>query len=178
MRPAGLSSPVVLRDGSAVHLRPLLGDDEAAIRAFLEGVSPDSLRRRFCGATDLARAARSLVGDCGADDVAIVAEAASSGEIVAHAASFRIDARRAEVAFLVTDGWQGRGLGSLLLSRLTQGAEAQGVTTLVADVLPHNRAMIAVFQRGGYPVEVRWDAHGVEVQIDVTPRMPTLARAA
>jgi hypothetical protein len=35
-----------------------------------------------------------------------------------------------------------------------------------------------VFERSGYPVEVRWDAHGVEVEIDVTPRVPALARAA
>jgi acetyl-CoA synthetase len=54
----------------------------------------------------------------------------------------------------------------------------QAVATLVADVLPGNRAMIAVFERSGYPVEVRWRAHGVEVEIDVTPRVPALARAA
>ena len=178
IHPARLAEPVVLRDGSAVQLRPLLGDDEAAVRAFLEGVSPESVRRRFCGATDLARAATSLVGGYGADDAALVVAAASSGEIVAHGASFRIDARRAEVAFLVTDDWQGRGLGSLLLSRLADAAEQQGVTTLVADVLPHNRAMIAVFQRSGYPVEVRVDAHGVEVEIDIAPGMTALARAA
>ena len=99
-------------------------------------------------------------------------------KIVAHAASFRLGTSRAEVAFLVTDEWQGRGLGSLLCARLARAAELNGVTTLVADVLPRNRAMLAVFERSGYPVEVRWDAHGVEVEIDVTPRVLALARAA
>jgi len=178
IRSAGLSDRVALRDGSIVYLRPLRGDDEAALRACLEGVSPESLRRRFCGTTDLARAATSLVRDCGPDDVALVVEAGSSPEIVAHAASFPLRTSRAEVAFLVTDEWQGRGLGSLLLSRLARAAELNGVTTLVADVLPRNRAMLAVFERSGYPVEVRWDAHGVEVEIGVTPRVPALARAA
>jgi GNAT superfamily N-acetyltransferase len=178
IRPTGLSDSVTLRDGSAVHLRPLRGDDESALRAFLDGVSPESLRQRFCGATDLSRAATSLVHGCGADDAALIVQAASSAEIVAHAASFRIDAIRAEVAFLVTDTWQGRGLGSLLLSRLAQDAESTGVTTLVADTLPRNRAMIAVFERSGYPVEIHWDAHGVEVEIDLTPIVPALARAA
>jgi len=174
----GLSGPVMLRDGSAVQLRSVDVDDQGALCGFLEGVSPDSLRRRFFGATDLARAATSLAGHYGADDVAVVAHAASSAEIVAHAALYRIGPGRAEVAFLVTDSWQGRGLGALLFSRLAEFADRRGMTTLVADVLPGNRAMIAVFERSGYPVEVRRGAHGVEVEIDVTPSAPVLARAA
>ncbi|MGO9498622.1 MAG: GNAT family N-acetyltransferase [Solirubrobacteraceae bacterium] len=175
---AGPPSAVTLRDGSGVHLRPVAAHDEGAMRAFLEGVSPESLRRRFCGATDPARVAMSLVGGCGVGDVGLVAQAASSTEIVAHGASFRIDASRAEVAFLVTDAWQGRGLGGLLLSCLVEDAEQRGVSTLVAEVLPGNRAMIAVFERCGYPVAVRWDAHGVEVEIDLAARIPVLARVA
>ncbi len=175
---AGPPSAVTLRDGSGVDLRPVAAHDEGAMRAFLEGVSPESLRRRFCGATDPARVAMSLVGGCGVGDVGLVAQAASSTEIVAHGASFRIDASRAEVAFLVTDVWQGRGLGGLLLSCLVEDAEQRGVSTLVAEVLPGNRAMIAVFERCGYPVAVRWDAHGVEVEIDLAARIPVLDRAA
>lgn len=178
IRPAGSSDLETLRDGSHVQLRVLRDHDEAALRAFLEGVSADSLRRRFCGATDPARAATSLVRYCRADDLALVAETGVTAELVAHAASWRLGPTRAEVAFLVTDGWQGRGLGSLLLARLTEHAQFQGVTTLVAEVLPGNRAMIAVFQRCGYPVEVRSDAHGFEVEIDLTRRMPALVRVA
>ena len=73
------------------------------------------------------------------------------------------------MAFLVTDGWQGRGLGALMLSRLVEDAEQRGISTLVAEVLPGNRAMIAVFERSGYPVAFRWDAHGVEVEIGECP---------
>jgi GNAT superfamily N-acetyltransferase len=178
IRPTGPLSPVTLRDGSAVRVRPLRGDDEAALGAFLEGVSVESLRRRFCGATDLACVAASFVRDCDAGDLALIAEAASSGQIVAHAASFRIGASRAEVAFLVTDEWQGRGLGSLLLSRLAAHAESSEVTTLVAEVLPRNRAMISVFESSGYPVGIRSDQDGVEVEIDLAPIARALARAA
>ena len=52
------------------------------------------------------------------------------------------------------------------------------MTTLVADVLPGNRAMVAVFEGSGYPVEVRRSAHGIEAEIDLTPCVPALARAA
>jgi RimJ/RimL family protein N-acetyltransferase len=178
IRPVGPSERVTLSDGSAVRVRPLRGDDEPALRAFLGEVSPESLRRRFCGATDLARAATSLVCDCGPDELALVVEAATSGEIVGHAASFRLGTSRAEVAFLVTDEWQGRGLGSLLLSRLADHAESHGLSTLVADVLPSNRAMLTVFERSGYPVELRFDEHGVEVEIDLTWVASALTRAA
>lgn len=175
---AGPSSPVTLRDGSVIQLRPVGPRDDVALRAFLEGVSPESLRRRFFGTPDLERTARSLVDGCGGADFGLVVHEASTPAIVAHAGWFRIDSKRAEAAFLVTDGWQRRGLGTLLLSRLARGAKQQGVGTLVADVLPGNRAMITVFERCGYPVAVSWDAHGVEVEIDLTPSAPALARAA
>ena len=175
---AGPSSPLTLRDGSAVQLRPAAPHDEVALRDFLEGVSPESLRRRFLGTPDLARTAASLVEGCGGADFGLVVHEASTSAIVAHAGCFRIDAIRAEAAFLVTDSWQRRGLGALLLSRLAQGAEQRGVAMLVADVLPGNRAMIAVFGRSGYPVEVRSDAHGVEVQIALQSLSPALAHAA
>ena len=134
IRSAGLSDRVVLRDGSIVDLRPLRGDDEPALRPCLEGVSPESLRRRFCGAIDLACAATSLVRDCGPDDTAPVVGAGSSPEIVAHAALFRLGTGRAEVAFLVTDEWQGRSLGSLLLSRLARAAEPKLTFALPFDL--------------------------------------------
>ena len=175
---AGSSSPATLRDGPVVQLRPAGPQDDVALRAFLEAVSPESLRRRFFGTPDLERAARSLVDGCGGADFGLVVHEASTSAIVGHAGWFRIDSERAEAAFLVTDEWQGRGLGTLLLSRLAQGAVQRGVGTLVADVLPGNRAMIAVFERCGYPVEVCWDAHGVEVEIDLTPVAPALAHAA
>ena len=176
----GPSGSLTLRDGSAVRLRPVVPRDEVAMRTFLEGVSPDSLRRRFFGVPDVGRTARSLVEGCREADFGLVAHADATSEIVAHAGWYRIDSERAEAAFLVTDGWQGRGLGSLLFSRLAQVAQQRGVATLVADVLPGNGAMIAVFERCGYPVAVHSDAHGVEVRIALSsPGLaPALARAA
>jgi hypothetical protein len=44
---------VVLRDGSTVHVRPVRTDDETAIRAFLERISPESIAFRFFGIPDL-----------------------------------------------------------------------------------------------------------------------------
>jgi GNAT superfamily N-acetyltransferase len=171
----GPRGSVLLRDGSAVDLRPVDAHDGFALRAFLAGVSVESLHRRFCGTPCLDRTARALVEGCGAEDFGLVAQAASKSAIVAHAAWWRIAPARSEAAFLVTDQWQGRGLGSLLLSRLAQAAALRGVSTLVAEVLPGNHEMVAVFAHSGYPVEIRRDACGVEIVLETTARRPALA---
>jgi hypothetical protein len=49
-----------MRDGSAVDVRPVDAHDGFALRAFLEGVSGESLQRRFCGTPCLERTARIL----------------------------------------------------------------------------------------------------------------------
>jgi GNAT superfamily N-acetyltransferase len=77
----------------------------------------------------------------------------------------------AEVAFVVADSWQGRGLGSLLFRRLAERARAVGVRVLMAETLPDNTAMLAVFHHGGLP----WtSAFGdgvvqLEMQLDAGP---------
>ncbi|MEJ7755619.1 MAG: GNAT family N-acetyltransferase [Nocardioidaceae bacterium] len=61
----------------------------------------------------------------------------------------------AEVAFLVEDAHQGRGLGQLLLEHLAQAGREQGVAAFVADVLPDNVRMIQVFREAGLPGQGR-----------------------
>ena len=59
----------------------------------------------------------------------------------------------AEVAFLVEDAHQGRGLAQLLLEHLAQAGRERGVRTFVADVLPNNARMIQNFRAAGYQLE-------------------------
>lgn len=166
---ARLARSTLLRDGSAVRFRPLGAGEEPALREFVERVSSDSLYSRFFGTPSLDRAAASLADCSHPGDVALVAEAGARPSIVAHAGAFTIGQDRAEVAFLVADEWQGRGLGSILLSRLALAVRQQGVPTLVANVLPGNGSMLAVFQRSGYPVRIRPGVHEVRVLIGTTP---------
>jgi GNAT superfamily N-acetyltransferase len=58
----------------------------------------------------------------------------------------------AEVAFVVTDAWQHRGIGALLLEHLALAALATGITTFVAQTLAENRDMLNVFGHSGFPV--------------------------
>lgn len=162
----------ILRDGSAVRLRPLVAGEGPALRRFLEHVSADSLYLRFFGTPQLERATR-LLADCSRPgDIALVAEAGGDGTLVAHAAAFHVAPDRAEVAFLVADEWQDRGLASIMLSRLAAAARERGVTTLVADVLPGNRSMLAVFEHSGYPVRVEPGTPSVRVLIGIAPLAP------
>jgi len=169
---------VVLRDGATVHVRRVIAEDEPSLRRFLEGVSPDSLYQRFFGVADLEQTARSFAAASDHGDFALVAGHGAPAAIVAHAAWFRIGPGEAEVACLVTDDWQGRGVGSLLVSRLAELTRHCGIATLVAEVRPGNRGMIAVFERTGCAVEVRPVGGVVAVRIDTTRRPAKLPRAA
>ncbi len=80
-----------------------------------------------------------------------------------------IEAGRAEVAFLVQDAHQGRGIGQLLLEHLAQAARERGVDRFVAEVLPDNRRMIQVFREQGYQVNGGWDEGVMHLEFDIDP---------
>ena len=93
-----------------------------------------------------------------ADRFALVAETGAPSRIVAHACYMRIDGERAEVAFLVADAWQGRGISTIMLAHLAAIAVHHGIGTFVAEVLPVNHRMVEVFRQSGFPVAGPLDA--------------------
>jgi RimJ/RimL family protein N-acetyltransferase len=91
------------------------------------------------------------------------------GEIVAVARFDRLgNGDDAEVAFVVADEFQGRGIGSTLLSELVTRARVLGVRRFVAETLPHNRRMLAVFRHSSLPVETRFEDGTVHVVLDLS----------
>jgi len=163
--PSEREADVVLRDGATVHVRPVRADDGAAMRAFLESVSPDSIWFRFFGTVNLDWATSWSVNVDYADRFGLVVESGDPQTIIAHAAYVRIDYGRAEVAFLVADAWQGRGISTILLAHLAEVAEQHGFSTLFAQVLPHNHRMIDVFRESGFPVKLRSAPDVLEVEL-------------
>ncbi len=161
--PADREADVALRDGSTVHVRPVRADDEAAIAEFLDGLSSDSIGFRFFGVPDMKWVlAWSLDVDY-ADRYALVAETGSPTRIIAHASYVRINDERAEVAFLVADAWQGRGISTIMLAHLASAAADHGIATFTAQVLPANHRMIDVFRQSGFPLHTRSTRDAVEV---------------
>jgi len=143
---------VRLRDGSPVTIRPLRAGDEAPLRTFLTGLCPEARRMRFfTGAADMGRAAHQATEEA-PDRYGLLAHD-ETGVLVAHAAYVPIDRTRAEVAVEVADHLHGRGLGTILIERLAEAAEARGIIRLVAEVLHENREMLRVF-RDGFDAQV------------------------
>ena len=132
-----------------MRVRPVAPDDGPSLHAMCEQSSDRSIYLRFFSANRQIADGylTSLAGVDGDDRAAVVAEVA--GRIVAVAGWERMSQRAAEVALLVEDDQQGRGLGTLLLEELADQACHVGITSLVADTLVENRRMLNVFARSG-----------------------------
>jgi len=71
----------------------------------------------------------------------------------------------AEIAFLVRDDWQQRGIGSFLFSKMTDIALKRGIAGFKAEVLSHNRKMMYVFQKSRFPVRTMLEAGSYYLEI-------------
>jgi acyl-CoA synthetase (NDP forming)/GNAT superfamily N-acetyltransferase len=136
-------------DGGIVRIRPACVDDEDALHELCRLSSDRTLFLRFFSLNRRAadRYLTSMARPSDADHVALVAEA--GGQVVAIAGWERVTDDTAEVALLVADAHQVRGIGTLLLEELARRARFHGIGRLVADVLPENRRMLGVFAASG-----------------------------
>ncbi|MBI5863216.1 MAG: GNAT family N-acetyltransferase [Planctomycetes bacterium] len=75
------------------------------------------------------------------------------------------DNQTAEAAFLVPDAWQGRGIGTLLMRRLTEIGEARGLSGFSAVVLTGNARMLRVFEKCGYAMQTTPRGEVTEIRI-------------
>ena len=76
--------------------------------------------------------------------------------------------RAAELAFMTADRHHGRGVASLILKHLVLIGREQGLSRLEADVLAQNRAMLAVLERSGLPLEQQQESNIVHVRLCLT----------
>jgi acetyl coenzyme A synthetase (ADP forming)-like protein len=159
---------VALKDGSTLHIRPVSARDAPAIKAFLEALSRESIGFRFFGSPNLDWVTEWSVDVDYSDRYALVATTGPEQAIVAHGAYMRLDESRAEVAFMVSDAWQGRGIATIMLAHLASAAEEHGISTLFAEVLPHNRRMIDVFGESGFPVKRHSKQDVIEIELPST----------
>jgi acetyltransferase len=170
----GCADRIVLADGRAVVLCPVLPDDAPAEQAFVGALSAASRYRRFhVGLRELPPSLLRHLTQVDQDHhVAIVARTASSagapGRIVADTRYvLDEDGRTAEFAIAVADDWQHAGLGRELLQRLADHARLHGVTRLHGDVLWDNVPMQRmVTSLGGTLVALSRNAGMLEARFD------------
>jgi acetyltransferase len=128
--------------------------------AFHRTLSERSVQFRYFGALKLAEriSHERLVRVCHADfinEVALVVEPgavpAGSGPILGVGRlSHEPGSDTAELAAIVSDAWQGRGLGSLLVRNLLDRARAAGWRRIVASILSDNHGMVQLCRRHGF----------------------------
>ena len=167
--PAHWEADVVLSDGATAHLRPIRPDDADRLVEFYGRVSDDSKYFRFFVPypTLSPRDVETFTQVDHTDRVALIV--LIGDEMIAVGRYERIDAGQAEVAFLVEDDHQGRGVGSVLLEHLAQSARERGIGRFVAEVLPHNHKMITVFSEAGYTIASRLTDGIVHVEFEIRP---------
>jgi acyl-CoA synthetase (NDP forming)/RimJ/RimL family protein N-acetyltransferase len=162
---------VVLADGGTAHLRPIRPDDAGLLREFYARLSPESIYYRFFSPrprlTD-GEIAHFTTVDYD-DRVALIATIGGSMVAVVRYDRLRAGSETAEVAFLVEDAHQGRGVASVLLEHIAAAARERGIRRFVADVLPENRRMSKVFRDAGYKAEQRFEDGVLMLTLDLEP---------
>ncbi len=167
--PAHWEADVVLSDGGTAHVRPIRPADADRLRSFYGRLSDESIYFRFFGPRPRL-SEREITWFTNVDYESRVALIATIGtEMVAVIRYDRIEPGEAEVAFLVEDAHQGRGVASVLLEHLAATAREQGIARFVADVLPANQKMMAVLKQVGYTAQSRFADGVVRMTLDLTP---------
>jgi acyl-CoA synthetase (NDP forming)/RimJ/RimL family protein N-acetyltransferase len=144
---------VLLKDGRVAQLRPILESDGPQLVEFYSRVSDESKYLRFFAPypTLSDRDVRRFTTVDHDRRVAFVVTL--HGRIIGVGRYDAVTDDEAEVAFLVEDAQQGRGVGQLLLEHLAQAGRERGIRRFVADVLPTNNRMQQIFREMGYHVE-------------------------
>jgi GNAT superfamily N-acetyltransferase len=150
----GTLSPAAL----PVTIRRVRGDDAALFDAFVKALSPTSRQRRFhIGLRELpAEWVQRMTHPDGRHELVLLATVAQGGgELCVGEARYVLSdgfAPGREFALAVADGWQGHGLGRLLLGSLDRHAARAGIERLVGEVLRDNLPMLELARSLGYSV--------------------------
>jgi GNAT superfamily N-acetyltransferase len=162
-----------LPDGTQILIRPIRPDDKALLEQGLHNLSETSVQRRFL--TPKPRFSRAelryLTEVDGRNHVALVAERPNAPvrALIGVARYVRLpdDPEAAEVAVVVADPWQGRGIGTLLVDELAPRARARGVRRFTATMAGDNRPAHRLFQKLARHAEERHHGAVTEVVTDL-----------
>lgn len=168
------AQPFRLQGGEGVVVRAIGPHDADRLQAYMRNLSGPSRRNRFLGAvseltpTELKR----LTHMRGPGELALIAFSSAAGHTFMIAEAVQVmapDRQRCEIALSVTDAWQRKGLGMLLLANMECRARTLGARQLIGEVLRTNDAMKGLARKAGFAIRgpVK-DARLVEIVKDLS----------
>ena len=177
----GVTSRLILRDGSTAGVRPATASDHEAMRRFFDELSPKSRRLRFLA---LSAASEDLITRlCDSTDpdqaltLIVCRRRHDEMQIVGVGSYFLTTPRSAEVAFAIDDNFHGKGIATALLEQLVRAGRDRDFAEFSASVLPENFEMLDVFRDSGFEVTSTTDAGCVEVLLSLRPSSASAAAA-
>jgi acetate---CoA ligase (ADP-forming) len=166
--PQLLARDVLLRDGSTLRLQAPVPSDFGDIRAFYDGLSPESRYFRFHGYGRTDAVARAEAEASGFDRLALIGR--HDGRVVAVASYDGLrEPGAAEVSLAVADDLQRHGIGTRMLEQLAAIGAERGIRRFDAEVMPDNYPMLGVFGHAGFAVRRRSSFGELIVSLDITP---------
>ena len=164
---------ISLRDGALARMRPIRTDDAPRLVALYDHLSRDTRYQRFFSVMrrlppDWAR----FLADVDYESrLALVVESPEDSDTLIAVARYEPagEPGAAEVAFVVQDGWQDRGLGTVLFSELLAAAELNDIRRFRAWVLADNRRMLDLIARLGEVSQRSIDQGVVELSFTARP---------
>jgi len=167
-------APWTMKDGTVVTVRPIRPEDEPAMVHFHQTLSERSVYLRYFHLMNLEQRTthERLTRICFIDydrEMALVAERRNpetgESEILGVGRMMKIfGTTEAEVAVLISDNWQNRGLGKELLGRLIMVGADEHLSRLTADILPDNRGVMRICEKLGFSLKHSLDEEVVKAE--------------
>jgi RimJ/RimL family protein N-acetyltransferase len=156
--PAGIETCRITKKGIEIVLRPVKTDDESLLKDFFNSLSDKSLYHRFMSVRkDMPdeQLQKFVIVDYTKEMAILTTIKDERGETVTGVGQYFIHEHdpTAEVAFIVRDDYQNRGIGTELLKYLTHLAKRQGLRGFTAEVLLENAPMNHIFERMGFDIQ-------------------------
>lgn len=156
-----------LKNGLTVKIRAIRPADKPGIVEAFGKLDPESVYTRFFRAkaslSDQDLKAATEVDSENVVALVVTIESRGKETIIGggrYVAFDRPAVRSAEIAFVVEEDYHGLGIAGRILKHLARIAREKGVGQFEAEVLPQNKAMLAVFLRSGLPTK-QTQAEGV-----------------
>jgi len=166
-----LKARFVLDDGTPINIRPMHPTDENRVRGLFQSLSEQTKYYRFMSRITRVpqKQIQNFVYIDYRSEMAIVGTIPEAdGDRIIAIGRYFIDPRtnRAEVAFVVQDEWQNRGIGTFMFKLLIKLARQNGIEGFSAEVLIENKAMMAVFYKGDCKISSSTEGRVRSVSMD------------